>query len=129
MWRRTLRTPAHARAREPRAPTVHARSPTVHARARPHPQAFAAGFLFGWVASRDVRRGLVYGCACGSAAVSQMGGSTPLESRTVDQFLPRVLADGQWATAEDCGFGPVSVTRGMVGGEGGWCMVQPEERR
>ena len=52
--------------------------------------AFAAGFLYGWCGSRDVRRGLVYGCACGSAAVGQMGGSTPLASETVDAYLPKV---------------------------------------
>ena len=54
----------------------------------------------------DVRRGLVYGCACGSAAVGQLGGSTPLPAATIDAYLPKVAQDGQWATAADCGFGP-----------------------
>ena len=31
------------------------------------------GFLFGWCGARDVQRGLVYGCACGGAAVGQVG--------------------------------------------------------
>lgn len=51
--------------------------------------AFAAGFLFGWCGSRDIRRGLMYGCACGSAAVSQMGGSTPLDAASVDACMRR----------------------------------------
>ena len=50
---------------------------------------FAAGFLFGWCGSRDVRRGLVYGCACGAAAVSQIGGSTPLDSASIDASMRR----------------------------------------
>ena len=49
--------------------------------------AFAAGFLFGWCGSRDVRRGLVYGCACGTAAVGQVGGSTPLDASVVDDSM------------------------------------------
>ena len=83
--------------------------------------AFAAGFLFGWCGSRDVRRGLVYGCACGSAAVGTMGGATPLDSATVDQFLPKVAADGAWGTAADFGFesiGPEHASHsGDVAGE------------
>jgi len=51
--------------------------------------AFAAGFLFGWCSSRDVRRGLTYGCACGGAAVSQLGGSSPLVAAQVDYCMRR----------------------------------------
>jgi len=51
--------------------------------------AFAAGFLFGWCGSRDVQRGLVYGCACGTAAVGQVGGSTPLDAAAVDATMRR----------------------------------------
>jgi sugar/nucleoside kinase (ribokinase family) len=51
--------------------------------------AFAAGFLYGWCGSRDVRRGLVYGCACGSAAVGQVGGSTPLDAESVNKMMRR----------------------------------------
>jgi len=51
--------------------------------------AFAAGFLFGWCGSRDVRRGLVYGCACGAAAVGQVGGSTPLDAESVNVCMRR----------------------------------------
>lgn len=46
--------------------------------------AFAAGFLFGWCGSRDVERGLVYGCACGAAAVGQIGGSSPLDADSIN---------------------------------------------
>lgn len=49
--------------------------------------AFAAGFLFGWCSSGNVRRGLTYGCACGGAAVSQLGGSTPLGREQVDYCM------------------------------------------
>lgn len=49
--------------------------------------AFAAGFLFGWCGTRNVRRGLMYGCACGSAAVGQLGGSTPLNAAAVDATM------------------------------------------
>eukprot|EP00908_Phaeocystis_cordata_P014175 Transcript_25273.p1 GENE.Transcript_25273~~Transcript_25273.p1 ORF type:complete len:470 (+),score=160.84 Transcript_25273:1082-2491(+) len=51
--------------------------------------AFAAGFLFGWCGGRDVRRGLVYGCACGAAAVGQIGGSTPLDAAAVNACMRR----------------------------------------
>ena len=51
--------------------------------------AFAAGFLFGWCGSRDVRRGLVYGCACGAAAVGQIGGSTPLDADSINACMIR----------------------------------------
>ena len=51
--------------------------------------AFAAGFLFGWCGARDVRRGLVYGCACGGAAVAQVGGSTPLDAASVNACMRR----------------------------------------
>lgn len=51
--------------------------------------AFAAGFLFGWCGSRDVRRGLVYGCACGGAAVRKLGGSSPLSAAEVDKCMRR----------------------------------------
>ena len=56
--------------------------------------AFAAGFLYGWCGAQDVRRGLVYGCACGGAAVGQMGGSTALDATTVDAYLPKVCTCG-----------------------------------
>ena len=65
--------------------------------------AFVAGFLFGWCGGRDVRRGLVYGCACGSAAVGQMGGSTPLTSDTINNFLPDVIEDGKWSDGQKSG--------------------------
>lgn len=48
--------------------------------------AFAAGFLFGWCCSGDVPLGLEYGCACGAAAVGQMGGSTPLAADEVNKW-------------------------------------------
>ena len=51
--------------------------------------AFAAGFLFGWCGSQDVRRGLVYGCACGTACVSQLGGSTPLAASDINECMRR----------------------------------------
>ena len=51
--------------------------------------AFAAGFLFGWCRSRDVRRGLVYGCACGGANVAEFGGSTPLDASAVNECMRR----------------------------------------
>jgi len=51
--------------------------------------AFAAGFLFGWCGARDVQRGLVYGCACGGAAVGQVGGSTPLDAASVNACMRR----------------------------------------
>ena len=51
--------------------------------------AFAAGFLFGWCGSQDVQRGLVYGCACGTSVVSQVGGSTPIEAASVDSYMRR----------------------------------------
>ena len=54
--------------------------------------AFAAGFLFGWCGARDVQRGLVYGCACGAAAVGQLGGSSPLDAATVDAAMGRDVA-------------------------------------
>jgi len=49
--------------------------------------AFAAGFLYGWVQKRDVRLGLIHGCACGAAAVGQMGGSTPLSKATLNECM------------------------------------------
>ena len=51
--------------------------------------AFAAGFLFGWCGSRDVRRGLVYGCACGAAAVGQVGGSEPIDVQEINACMRR----------------------------------------
>ena len=51
--------------------------------------AFAAGFLFGWCGSMDVRRGLVYGCACGAAAVGRVGGSSPLDADSVGACMRR----------------------------------------
>ena len=51
--------------------------------------AFAAGFLYGWCGSRDVGRGLVYGCACGAAAVGQVGGSVPLDAEDIDRCMRR----------------------------------------
>jgi len=51
--------------------------------------AFAAGFLFGWCGSRDVERGLVYGCACGAAAVGQIGGSSPLDADSINAGMRR----------------------------------------
>jgi len=51
--------------------------------------AFAAGFLFGWCGSRDVQRGLVYGCACGAAAVGITGGSEPLSATSVNACMRR----------------------------------------
>ena len=51
--------------------------------------AFAAGFLFGWSGAADVRRGLVYGCACGAAAVGQVGGSSPLAVENVNLCMRR----------------------------------------
>ena len=64
--------------------------------------AFAAGFLFGWCGSRDVRRGLVYGCACGSAAVGQVGGSTPLDPTEVDLGMRRNSgAEDIWQSPTD----------------------------
>ena len=36
-----------------------------------------------------MRRGLVYGCACGAAAVGQLGGSAPLDARAVDAAMSR----------------------------------------
>jgi len=68
--------------------------------------AFAAGFLFGWCGSRDVRRGLVYGCACGAAAVSQVGGSTPLDAASVNACMRRnegVILDQNQMLREDIG--------------------------
>ena len=60
--------------------------------------AFAAGFLFGWVGgggqdgaaatqSDRVCLGLSYGCAAGAAAVGQMGGSSPLPAEKVDSAM------------------------------------------
>ena len=64
--------------------------------------AFAAGFLFGWCGSRDVQRGLVYGCACGSAAVGQVGGSTPLDPTEVDLGMRRNSgAEDIWQSPTD----------------------------
>lgn len=51
--------------------------------------AFAAGFLYGWCGSRDVSRGLVYGCACGAAALGQVGGSTPLDAEDINRCMRR----------------------------------------
>lgn len=51
--------------------------------------AFAAGFLYGWCETSNVRRGLEYGCACGSAAVGQLGGSTPLTTQAVDATMSK----------------------------------------
>ena len=51
--------------------------------------AFAAGFLFGWCGSHDVRRGLVYGCACGAAAVGQVGGSSPIAVEEINACMRR----------------------------------------
>ena len=45
------------------------------------------GWRVGGGAARDGRRGLVYGCACGSAAVGQMGGSSPLPAEKVDSAM------------------------------------------
>ena len=36
-----------------------------------------------------MRRGLVYGCACGGAAVAQVGGSTPLDAASVNACMRR----------------------------------------
>ena len=63
--------------------------------------AFAAGFLFGWVGgggqdgaaaaqSDRVCLGLSYGCAAGAAAVGQMGGSSP---------CPRRRSTAQWCSS------------------------------
>lgn len=49
--------------------------------------AFAAGFLYGWCQAGDVRLGLIYGCACGAAAVGQMGGSHPLPSDEINKCM------------------------------------------
>ena len=51
--------------------------------------AFAAGFLFGWCGGRNVRRGLTYGCACGTAAVGLVGGSNPLDAHSVNRMMRR----------------------------------------
>ncbi|KAL1525003.1 hypothetical protein AB1Y20_019879 [Prymnesium parvum] len=64
--------------------------------------AFAAGFLFGWCGARDVRRGLVYGCACGSAAVGQLGGSDPLDAKAIEATMIREGSTGSFL------FGPNS---------------------
>ena len=49
--------------------------------------AFAAGFLHGWCGTGDVQRGLVYGCACGTAVVGQMGGSSPLDWEDIEACM------------------------------------------
>lgn len=49
--------------------------------------AFAAGFLYGWCQARDVGLGLQFGCACGSAAVGQMGGSHPLDPEAINRCM------------------------------------------
>ena len=68
--------------------------------------AFAAGFLYGWLGGRDVRRGLVYGCACGAAAVGQMGGSRPLPAAAIDECMhsetPRLDSHGAWERIKGC---------------------------
>ena len=51
--------------------------------------AFAAGFLFGWCGGQNVRRGLTYGCACGTAAVGLVGGSNPLDADLVNRMMRR----------------------------------------
>ena len=52
--------------------------------------------------SQDVRRGLVYGCACGSAAVGQVGGSTPLDPTEVDLGMRRNSgAEDIWQSPTD----------------------------
>lgn len=72
--------------------------------------AFAAGFLYGWCAAEDVRLGLIFGCACGAAAVGQMGGSHPLAPDAINkcmlaitpaQYQPnRQLSRGRAATTD-----------------------------
>lgn len=49
--------------------------------------AFAAGFLYGWCQAEDVRLGLIFGCACGAAAVGQMGGSHPLPADEINRCM------------------------------------------
>lgn len=49
--------------------------------------AFAAGFLYGWCQAEDVRLGLIFGCACGAAAVGQMGGSHPLSPDDINRCM------------------------------------------
>mmetsp|Transcript_49085 Transcript_49085/g.112591 ORF Transcript_49085/g.112591 Transcript_49085/m.112591 type:complete len:190 (-) Transcript_49085:105-674(-) len=49
--------------------------------------AFAAGFLWGWCQEEDVRLGLIFGCACGAAAVGQMGGSHPLSPLEINKCM------------------------------------------
>jgi len=49
--------------------------------------AFAAGFLYGWCQAGDVSNGLIYGCACGAAAVGQMGGSHPLPPEEISKCM------------------------------------------
>jgi len=55
--------------------------------------AFVAGFLYGWCGTGDVSRGLMYGCACGGAAVAQMGGSTRLLPSAINRCLPALSRD------------------------------------
>eukprot|EP00303_Exanthemachrysis_gayraliae_P002778 CAMPEP_0206003898 /NCGR_PEP_ID=MMETSP1464-20131121/3657_1 /ASSEMBLY_ACC=CAM_ASM_001124 /TAXON_ID=119497 /ORGANISM="Exanthemachrysis gayraliae, Strain RCC1523" /LENGTH=408 /DNA_ID=CAMNT_0053377291 /DNA_START=13 /DNA_END=1241 /DNA_ORIENTATION=- len=52
--------------------------------------AFAAGFLYGWCQARDVALGLQFGCACGAAAVGQMGGSHPIDADEINQCMSAV---------------------------------------
>ena len=42
---------------------------------------------YAWTQTADVALGLMYGCACGAAAIGQMGGSTPLDPAEINRCM------------------------------------------
>lgn len=61
--------------------------------------AFAAGFLYGWCQAEDVRLGLIFGCACGAAAVGQMGGSHPLPPDEINRCMLGITPTSRFTPA------------------------------
>lgn len=46
---------------------------------------FAAGFVSVWATTRNVQAALHFGCACGTAAVTVFGGSTPASHEEISR--------------------------------------------